>query len=474
MLPLFPQKKNTSIDKSKPQVILVTKDFSGLGWAEICVKNGYSTLLAIKTEEATEYDKLSQKAELTVEELARVSELEDILEKIDLVGDGMMDKILLDDLMAKREKFRDAFWIWDGNHNYKEGELLRKEGFRNIFGGTELTYKMENDRNFGVSIAEKAGLPTPDTHEFSSIDEGLAFLEQNTDKAYVFKPDDGEGAYATYVPDSIKDEEAHQELVVYMQSLPDEGGTYILQERIKGVEINFEAWIYKGTPFFAFGCLESKRRSNRDKGELVGCAHDIAFTIPLQCKGMRETVLKLLPHLPKDYTGFLDINFIHKDKQDYFLEFCARFGYNSHPNLFINLGIKSFPEIMIDFINGNIRNFYKNFRDGFGASILCRITHPKKGFPFYLRESADKNFFFFDEYCESDQYFLSGYSNEVGIICGHDYTIKTAGEECLNNFEKVNYPLHDGRTDIDKNDYPSSPQARHDALEAFGYLDVTE
>jgi phosphoribosylamine-glycine ligase len=461
-------------ETKKEYIIIVTKDYSGLGFAKMAMEAGFPTILATAGSEPEQYDKLAAEKNLTMKEIGELSELEKQMEGFEKVGDGIVPRIPLEKLMESRAKYKTSYWIWDGNHNWEQSEQLRKEGFPRVLGGSELNDKMEHDRKFGEDMVREAGLPTPETIEFPTISDGLAFLEEdgNLERAFVFKPDDGEGSYSTYVPDCPKDKDAHDELVDYMKALPEEGGNYILQERKKGVETNVEVWIYKGQPFFAFCDLECKRRSNGDKGEMVGCAFDFAFTVPLECKAVTETVMKLLPHMPADYTGFIDMNFIVSEKQNYFLEFCARFGYNAHPNLFINLGIRSFPEIITDFMDGRIERFYDNFNDGFGASILCRIDHPKAGFPIILLDGVEKDFYFFDAYRQDDKYFIAGYGNEVGIICGQDYTIKTAGEEALNNLEKIHYPSREARTDIDKNDYPTSPQARYDALEAMDYFDV--
>ena len=55
-------------------------------------------------------------------------------EAYELVGNGLVAKRRLADLVAERNSYRDAYWIWDENHSVEENELLRGEGFR-VFGG---------------------------------------------------------------------------------------------------------------------------------------------------------------------------------------------------------------------------------------------------------------------------------------------------------------------------------------------------
>ncbi len=53
-----------------------------------------------------------------------------------LVGNGLVAKRPLAELMSDRASWRDAYWIWDENHSVKENELLRAEGHRVFSGGS--------------------------------------------------------------------------------------------------------------------------------------------------------------------------------------------------------------------------------------------------------------------------------------------------------------------------------------------------
>lgn len=445
------QKVNNETQK---KLIIVTQDYSGLGFAKRATEElGYENVILAY----------------------RMKDKEENEECFDLVGNGIAEKMELDELMENREDFRDWYFMWDGNHNYEDADLLRLEGFK-VFGGMELQDKMEHDRNFGMELVKQAGLDTLPYQEFNNPQDGIDYLEQNQDKAFVFKPDAGEGCYTTYVPDHEDDHEANEELRKYMTSLDDDGTTYILQERIKGLEYNIEAWIYKGKPVFAFVCLESKRKLNKDEGEMVGCSQDVSFVVPLEAKILKNTVYKLLPHIPEDYTGFLDCNILNKDKKDYFIEFCARFGYNAHPNLFWNLAISPFTEILFDLMDGNIDDFYRHFRYGFGSSVTLYIDHPRKGLPFHKDKDLHGHFYHFDTYREYDEwgdpeYYLAGYANEVGIVCAHGFTIKESAKECLRLADKIHFPMHAMRSDLDKNDYPTEPGGRYMALVSMDYLE---
>lgn len=423
--------------------IICSQDGSGLGWAMICQREGYSSILAIKPKDD-----------------------EDETDKLMSLGSDIIPVVELDDIFKDRKKYKNAYWIWDYNFGYELADQLRDEGFK-VFGGQEISYKCEKDRKFGTDLAHEAGLTLPETTEFSDAQAGLDFLLENEDKAFVFKPDEGDGSYTTYVPDAEDDDEANKELQRYLKSQEGDTGTYILQERKKGTEVNIEYYLYNGRPLMAYANFECKRKLDYDEGEMVGCAQDIGFIVPVDCKLALNTVAKLLPFF-KGYTGTIDCNIIVSDRDYYFLEFCNRYGYNSSPNLFLNLALKSFPEIMSDWIDGEIKNFKGQFRHGFGASILCYIDHPHKGYPFIIPEKLEKNFYAFDLYKDEDGYCLAGYANEVGIICAHGMDIKSAGVECIKNADKLIYPMHAIRHDLDKEDYNSSPFKRYIAMQAMG------
>lgn len=434
------------------KLILVTQDFSSLGFATLAKRQGDDVILAHKENPD---DPLTSEERKT----------------FDLTGKGMIGKIDLDEAV-KTLTGQGNYWVFDQNYHSDYSKKLRDMGEK-VFGAEpELMAKMEHDRAFGVEVAEESGFDIPPTEEFSDIESALGFLDANEENAYVFKPDNTDESHLTYVPNSEKDEDANRELYDYLISLKDVG-TFILQRRIKGVEINIEAWLYQGEPFFAFCCLECKRKLDKDFGENTGCASDIAFTIPLESKGVRETIGKFFPfYEEKKYTGFVDCNVIIADKKVYFLEVCNRFGYNSHPNLFYTLAIDTFGNIMRDFMDGKVGDFYNRFRDGFGASVRVYLDHKRSGLPFHMKEEVEKHFYPYELYLQDDKHFLAGFSEDVGIMTAHGYTMEEAAEECYENIGKIHFPDKSCRSDLHKRDYPSSPIKRWEAMNAMGYFNV--
>lgn len=433
---------------AKPRFVVVTKDYSGLGFAKLIKDGGYDVLIAY----------------------APADDGKENPESFAVVGKNIVPRMSLDKFMTRREEWREAYILFDGNHWHEEGDILHEEGFK-VWGGRTLQYNMEHDREFGVSIAKEAGLGIPESHEFASLEEGKAFLDANPDRAFVFKPNDQAEGWDTFVPDAERDAAANEELYTYMEALKDSKGGFILQEKKRGVEANFEIWVKDGVPFFAFADLECKKKLNDDYGCLVGGAQDIAFVIPLESKAIQETCIKLLTaEALKGYTGFLDINVIIAEKENYFLEFCARFGYPAHTTLMQTLAKSSFHDIMMDALDGNTEKFYDHFRYGFGAGITLYTDKPKMGMPCYVSDEADRFFYPYDTYMRDDLLLTAGLGSEVGVITGHGYTLKSSAEEAMKNRDRVNFPNRSARSDLGKNDYPSAPQSRYDALVAMKYI----
>lgn len=431
--------------------IIATADFSGLGFAKKLHDEGYdvTVMYDINAEDHPDNAKYGR-----------------------LVGQNLVPRMAIDQIWPLRNKYRNHYWIFDQNNLHEQGDILRKEGFKHVLGSNTLTHKMEHDREFGVALVEKAGLKSPPTMTFTTIEEGIAFLDANEEKAYVFKPNQNDDGWETYCPDSEKDVEANEEVHDYMDALNrGNSGGYVLQERIKGVEANFELWVHNGTPYFAVVDLECKRKNNDDFGGLCGGAQDIGFAVPIDCKGVRDSVGKLmvLPEF-KNFTGFLDMNIIIADNGPYFLEFCARFGYPEHPTIFFTLAKIPLGELFAKMIDGDVKDFYDNFRYGFGAGITLYNDRPKKGLPLHIPEDVEKHFFHFDSYKRGDKHLLAGFDKEVGMMTGHGFTIMDAAEEAISNAKKVAFPNRAFRTDLDKDAYPSNPRDRYLALEAMRYL----
>ena len=440
-------------DSQDRQFVVVTKDFSGLGWAKKLQEEGETVTLAHKChEEEPKFKKLYVQ-----------------------VAKGWIPTMTLEEAM-KSLKTDSTYWIFAENNFPEEADKLRADG-QKVFGTSALQEKMEHDRHYAVQIAEESGLSSPPTHEFTTREEGLAHMDENPDKAYVFKPDDGKFNYLTFVPVRKKDEDANRETFTYLQHMKEDPGTYILQERIpleEGTEVCVEAWLYEGEPFLATLGLEVKRKNTYDIGEMAGCGGDFSQLIPLDSELVKQTIALMFPfYKEQNYTGIADVNVIFTKEGPQFLEVCNRFGYNSHPNLFLGLALDGFGSIIADFIDGHVDGMQERFRKDFGCSLTFFLDHPREGLPLHVDPRWEEQFYPFDGYMEEGTLLLTGYSDEIGMFLDHGASIEAAWDTVWNKIvfeEAVSVPDMYYRTDLGKDDYYNSPLLRYKKLKSMGLL----
>ncbi len=429
--------------------ILATSDFAGLGFAIRLKDEGHEVVLATNPKQEDRADPERWTA-------------------YERVGRGLVERQTLSDMIARRESLRDAYWIWDFNHSLDENELLRSEGFR-VFGGGKHADCMEHDRAACLEFTGKYGLNAPPSHTFTSPEEAIRFCETNPNKAFVLKPDEGAN-YETFLPESEDASDANFELRMHLASLRTTA-SFLLQERKDGVETNVEVWFQRGEPVFAFVTLECKKRYTGDQGELVGCALDFAWTVPLTCRAVTESVGRLFPaYREMNYTGFADANFIAARDGIWFFEKCERFGYNAHPNLFWNLNLSTLGDVLSRLTDGT---FQPCFSGGFGAS-LTMSTRPGAGACKAIQFAPKlwKDMYLWDAYQEGDHLLTAGYDPDgnILILTAYGYTIPTAWELLLRRANQVRFPFRHYRLDGDSTSIPTSPLRRYEALTAMGYL----
>lgn len=448
--------KNKGVpDEEQPgsdrKFILITADGSGLGFADQEVRrNGSEVIVALQPTKAIDDDKQ---------------------ENWDIQGEGLFPTTTLDQLFKDREEYRDYFWVFDANHNEDIGEKLKSEGFK-TFNGTKFQDTLEHDREKGLAFAESVGLHSPPHHEFSSPEDGVAFLEANPLKAFVVKPNDSDDSALTQTfREEDEDFEANIAAQKFIKAM--NLNDYILQERVKGVEVNTEIFFSHGKPVLAQANLECKRRHNTDLGCATGCAMDVCWVVDIKSPLVQKTAglfTKVLAEM--DYTGFADTNVIISDEnQIWFLEFCFRTGYNAHPNFFMTLAEKTYLQTIADLID----EVPVAAKKGFGASITLFTDKPRLGLPLHVHKPIIPFFHLFDGYKDPDSdhpgdYLTGGFANEIGIVTAHNYTIETAFQDALANVNKVKYVNKDHRTDGDRTDFPTSPVRRYQALLALGLI----
>src|SRR5690348_10079539 len=146
--------------------VIATSDYSGLGLAMRLEQEGHKAILAVQPPEQTHGAAVNS--------------------AFRRVGNNIVDKRPLAEVVAQRGRLRDWHWIWDGNHSVRENELLRGEGFH-VFGGGLFPDLMEHDRDFAIRYCADYGLRAPRSHRFTTARDADAFLERRRRTAFVLK-----------------------------------------------------------------------------------------------------------------------------------------------------------------------------------------------------------------------------------------------------------------------------------------------
>ena len=434
----------------KGKYIIVTQDFRLLGIALLDKEN---EIIFAKNPNMDEFD----------------NQPKEFWEGYNLVGENIAQVLDLDDVMARREEYRDYTFIWDGNHDVKENEILRKEGFDVALGG-ELPDKLENNRPFAIETAEKYGLPSPMWDAFKKKEAGIEYLQKHPDIDFVFKPNGGENYLTTVLHgDDARGNNEIMQKIVQNYGIDD----FVLQEKKPGIEVNIEIFFQDGKPMSASMNLEVKRILAGDSGKMCGCAFDVMKDIPLDCELVKMTMEKMIPFYEKEnYTGFADCNVIigYKKKDIWFLENCCRIGINAHINYFLNIENKGLCRTLGDLARGKYKPDVNNV---WGASLTCYAPKQKKGTPITIPEDMKSKVFLFDGYKENkddDTILETGYGDDLLVICDKDFDIKSAMQKVLNMAERLVIPNLGFRNDGAREDYTSSPFKRYSQLKEMGYI----
>jgi phosphoribosylamine--glycine ligase len=427
------------------KLILVTRDWSGLGLAVLAKMQGSDVIVAY------DYDKEA-----------------DDLEHTELIGDGLLEKIPVAEA-TKKLIMSGNVWLFDSNGMPALAERLKKAD-EAIVGTSALSSKMENDRDYAVGIAESVGLKAPETQKFTDYSAAIKFLESNKDKSYVYKPYEGD-ATSTYVPQEREDlSKANEELREYLSSLSEGSPKFILQEVVEGIEVAFDMWLRNGSPVATFMDLEAKRKMTGDLGENIGCAGGYVSKLRASARGIRETLGKYLNWDGlKGYTGTIDVNVIFTKRGPLFLENCFRFGYAAYPSMFHVLARHSLEETLRQWITGK-EQMDSWFRNGFAGSLTLTNDCPKDGQPLLIPEAIENQVDVYRAYKQDGHLRLTEGWPEICAVTAKGETIVEAGDRCLKLAEQVSFPGKGYRLDLAKSDLPTLPLSRFRALQFGGYL----
>ncbi len=251
------------------------------------------------------------------------------------VGDGLIPKTQNFSEWQQFGASPGAISFFDFTGRGEIADSLRRAG-RFVIGGGTFCDKLEDDRPFGETFAQRHGIQAPPSYRFSSISQAAAFLkrdprQKNGDGGWAWKPNRDLGSDATWLDSSTQ---GMLDWLMFV-ALPEYGDnqTCLLQERIKGVDLSTNRW-WNGRawvgPYMA--TIEEKKFLNDNVGSSTGCALNVVWFYPgtpriaheLKWESLAESFRKA--NAPP---GLYDINAIVNRQGAWFLEWTPRLGFDS-------------------------------------------------------------------------------------------------------------------------------------------------
>ena len=358
-----------------------------------------------------------------------------------------------------REAGEDGVILFETASRGEIQDELRKDGF-NVIGGSALGDRLETDRAFGQSVLRDAGLRTAASHEFTSFDDAVRFVEK-TRRRYVFKLNGSEWASTrTYIGAMENGQDMVAMLRATQRTLPKgETASFVLMDHLTGVEVGVGAF-FNGERFLSPANLdwEHKRFFPGDIGELTGEMGTVVTYRGAE-RMFEQSLGRVAPLLRESgYRGYINLNTIVNDDGIWPLEFTCRFGYPGFPIL-DSLHQCGWEEIFKILLRRNAKSFPTH--DGYSVGVVITVppfpyTHGYetlgKGRPICFDDDldeADRDSLHYGEVdMREGQLVTAGLIGYIMVVTGVADSIEAARETAYKRVRKVVIPNSRYRNDI--------------------------
>ena len=376
------------------------------------------------------------------------------------------------------------FLFFDMYNSFRFAEQLQDLGFNGNFPTAE-DRAFEIDRDKGKQFVKKyyPRVFVAEVQDFKKVEDARKFLEE-TDRVWALK---GKSEDATTVVPSVDDPMlAAEQILEELDGNPSvyEQNGFILEEKIMDpIELTPQRMYYNGELIFTDLDLELKKLGAGDTGFMTGCAADLVFPIPNNCKLADIAFPPIVAEMAKKHKGLFiwDISLLVDPKTNkmYMGEFCPnRLGWNAFYTEVCQLST------VTDFFEGIVKqkNPYEYAAGKYGVSVRL-FNLPDK--PAYMEQGADlKNkkiswaeevdnyLYLMDVYKKAGNKITSGYTWDLAIVAATGDTVYDAVERCYNAVKGVSFSgvYYRPKSDYLSMDYPGSIMVRYDYVNRMGLI----
>lgn len=385
---------------------------------------------------------------------------------------GLLDIQKAETLIEKMRNFKDKedyFVFFDFNTLWRYSEEAKRQGYTKGLFPSKFDYLLENDRDMGKEFVKKfyPDVRVAEVQTFKTIDEGIEYITE-CEEFLALKGNDSE--CSTVVPDTKDIEFARAEMMDALTSGKNnyEAKGFILEKQIRdGVEFCPEAVFWDGELVAANIDLESKSVGGMNSGFKTGCAINLIREIPLDASIIATAFPEGMMKLARKHSGlfFADMNFIQKDNELFFLEFCAaRPGYDA---LVTEIEMSGGSANYFEALSAGESPYLRTYGAGVRAMNLNGSGEFKGGLSMRWKPEVDGHIWPFEILKKDGKFQNLGLDAALYTVTESSDDPEYAIMKTYDLLEKVSFkePYYRSREDFLSRGYPSSILNRNDAIE---------
>lgn len=376
---------------------------------------------------------------------------------------------------------KDGLIVFDDIGFGEEQDRLRAQGYA-VFGGSALGDKLEQDRVYGQEIFASCGMRAPESHDFPTVADALAFAEAHR-APWVVKQNGHSSKSVNYVGFFDDGRDVLDVLRAYTAEAIIEGDPITLQKRVEGEEIAVTRY-FNGSDWIGPSLIniEHKKFFPGDLGPTTSEMGTLGwYDTDEQNPLYLETLAKLKPFLAKaGYRGVIDINCIVNESGVYPLEATSRPG-SPIVHLQTELNHSPWSELLLAIAKGEPYDLQVKKGE---YAIVVAVTvppfpyakkihgHSQIGTQVYFLDAMtpeDMTHVHFEEiswHAEKNHHYISDDRGYVLYVTGTGESVEAARTTAYGIIKKLYVPKMMYRTDIGRRFVERS----RERLTAWGYL----